>query len=146
MIPGQSPKLVLGFSEGSVEVRAGHQEDVISRFLEGTFAAPVVELKPGPSGTILVGFGDGHLGLWDTETGVRLASDRAMGEIASILHRDGTAYVITSQGDHLSWDLSVFAQDRCALLREIWAFVPVVWDRGRAVSRPPPADHACQRQ
>ncbi len=95
---------------------------------------------------MLAGFADGHLGLWDTKSGVRLAFRRAMGEIASILQRDGMAHVITSQGDHVSWDLSVFSQDRCDLLRETWALIPVAWEFGRAVARPPSRDHRCRQR
>lgn len=146
MVRGEKPRLLLGFSEGSIEVHEQTEKEVVTRFLEATFAAPVVRLEPGPLGTVLAGFGDGYLGLWDTKSGVRLSSRRAVGEIVSILQRDGMAHVITNQGDHVSWDLGVFVQDRCDLLRETWALVPVVWERGRAVSRPPPRSHECRRR
>jgi len=52
----------------------------------------------------------------------------------------------SSLGQHLVWDLDVLYAERCALLREVWKSVPVVWKDGQAVAKPPPAGHACMAE
>jgi hypothetical protein len=61
------------------------------------------------------------------------------------LHLEGDKlYAATDLGGHFTWDLSAFSIERCKLLQQVWASVPVVWEHGRAVKREPPAEHPCR--
>lgn len=144
-LEGPSPKLALGFGEGSIEIRSVDGESTPT-FLEQVFSSRVVKLTAGPQGTLLGGYADGHLGLWDIHSGARLGMQRGLGQIAAIIRQGRHVYAATDMGANLTWDLGVFTEDRCTLLRESWRSVPVVWERGRAVKRSPPVDHVCQQR
>jgi len=53
-------------------------------------------------------------------------------------------YLATELGDSLRLDLTSFHQPYCALLRSLWARVPVVWEDGRPRRRAPPTGHRCR--
>ena len=97
----------------------------------------------GPPGTVAVGFVDGTVGLWSVEDGTQLLLANLHGPIQHLLLEQQKLYATSELGAHWIWDLQAFYLDRCALLNDIWRDVPVVWDQGRAVKRPPPADHPC---
>jgi hypothetical protein len=98
---------------------------------------------PGPPGTVIAGFANGLLGLWNLDNGARLYATRLHGPIRHLL-RDGPALIAATElGDHRRLDLGVFDIDHCALLRAVWRAVPVAWENGLLVRRPPPADHPC---
>jgi len=91
----------------------------------------------------VVGYANGLLGIWDLESGKRLHHARLHGQLAHLLLEGGRLHAATELGSHLVWDLRVLGQDYCELMREIWTAVPVVWESGQPVLRPPPTDHAC---
>jgi len=54
-------------------------------------------------------------------------------------------YAASDLGRQLVWDLSAFHKDYCALMRQLWDEVPVVWQSGQTLERPAPAGHRCAR-
>jgi hypothetical protein len=103
----------------------------------------VVRLLAGPMGTVVAGFADGHVGIWNLEDGDLLDQTRLHGAAVHLL-LDGTRLIMASElGDHRVMDLEAFHASHCALLRRIWKAVPVVWERGRSRLREPPAHHRC---
>jgi WD40 repeat protein/serine/threonine protein kinase len=143
----------IGLSEGTLAI--GYRDgnlDVVRLATEGAPAPPPLErlstsavtrVIGGPMGTLIAGFADGTVGLWDTTTGVPLARTALHGSVTDLLLEDGALYAATDLGAHLRWSLASLHADYCPLLREIWAKVPVVWEAERAAHRAPPADHGC---
>jgi len=136
--------LVLGYADGNLELltlpsgarRAGFA-------LEESPGSAVERLVLGPRGTLVAGYAGGAVGLWHLESGRRLEQGQLHGPVVHLLLAGGRAYAATELGDSLAWDLAALEMDYCALLREVWRRVPVVWAGGAAVRRPPPARHRC---
>jgi hypothetical protein len=130
---------VLGFAEGSVEVRGASG----ARSLERVPSTAVVRLVAGPRGTVVAGYEDGTIGIWELESGKRLRRAKLHGPLQH-LFVDGTRlHAITELGQRLSWDLSVLTAPRCEVLEQLWREVPVTWIRGAPEVRGRPAAHAC---
>jgi len=107
-------------------------------------ASPVERILAGAMDTLIVGYESGLLGIWNLRSGRRLVHERLHGPVSHLLLKEGRKlYAATELGRHLVWDLGVLRADRCAVLREVWAGVPVVWEGGRPVQRAPPAGHDC---
>ncbi len=136
--------LVLGFTDGNLELYPldGDRERPTFSF-EDVPSSPVVRILEGPADTLIVGFADGMLGLWDRRDGKRLDHSRLHGPVSHLLLREQHLYAATELGDHAVLDLEAFYADRCALLRQVWDEVPVVWEQGLPVERAPAADHEC---
>jgi WD40 repeat protein len=106
----------------------------------------VLRMVVGPRDSLVLGFASGMVGIWDLKTGARLDGAHLHGEIIHLFIEKDRLYAATDIGSHLVWDLSALAIERCQLLRRVWRRVPVVWEAGRAVLRPPPADHPCVKR
>jgi len=139
--------LVVGFEDGSVELQpVSSRRESRSRLpLEGAPASPVVRLLAGPAGSLAVSFANGSFGIWSLETGSRLYQVRLHGPVVHVLLRGSQLFIASELGQHAMLDLSVFERDHCDLMREVWDAVPVVWEDGHPVLRPPPRDHPCAR-
>jgi len=136
--------LVLGFTDGNLELHPLAADQVRPTYsFEDVPSSPVVEILEGPAETLIVGFADGQLGLWDRHNGKRLEQLRLHGAVSHLLLQDRHLYAATELGDHQVLDLSVFYVDRCALMREVWAQVPVVWQRGLPVAADADPAHGC---
>jgi hypothetical protein len=136
--------LVLGFCNGSLELsplRAGRRRAV--RSFERTPSSSVVELVAGPAGTLIAGFANGVVGLWDVRTGFQIEQVQLHGAAIHLVVRDGVLHAATDLGDHAVLDLSVLEQPRCDLLRRIWDEVPVLWEGGTPIPTPPPREQEC---
>jgi hypothetical protein len=99
----------------------------------------------GPEGTLIAGYANGLVGIWSLANGARLEHDRLHGPVTNLLRRGSRLYAATELGEHLVLDLSVFDTSYCELMRRVWEAVPVVWERGVLVLRPPPDGHRCRR-
>jgi hypothetical protein len=98
-----------------------------------------------PAGELLVlGTMSGLLELVDLR-GERLGSAVLASSVQALGVRGDHVFAMSNFGDRLAWDLGAFQRDRCAVLREVWQRVPVVWEGGVPVRRPPPSDHECWR-
>jgi hypothetical protein len=95
--------------------------------------------------TLIVGFADGLVGIWDTGSGQRLDHARLHGPVVRTWLNGDQFFAVSELGDHLRWDLRVFLADYCELLEEVWSQVPVEWEGGHAVLRAPPKDHLCAK-
>jgi WD40 repeat protein len=145
MVSGQS-WLVLGYEDGNVELldaRAGRRREGFS--LSDVPASRVERMLLGPMDTLVVGYGNGLLGIWDLRTGARLDSARLHGPVVHLLLEGRRLYAASELGGHLVWDLQVLYTSYCDLLRQVWRKVPAVWFEGRPTHREPPASHDCAR-
>ena len=137
-------RLVLGCESGALEVstsRAGSTAEIVT--LRDTPPSPVLQLEPGPHDTLVAGFANGLIGIWSLSTGDLLYAARLHGPITHLVLSDEHLQAASELGAVLSLPLAALQRTRCEILREVWAEVPVVWERGRPLRRPPPAGHAC---
>jgi WD40 repeat protein/serine/threonine protein kinase len=133
--------LVVGYRDGHVE-RLG---DARALPFETTPNAVPTAIARGPAGTIVIGYGDGTVGMWPDRGGQRLADARLHGSVLHVVARDRELHVASDLGQHLTWRLDAFHLDACDLLQEVWDQVPVVWEGGRAVASARPKGHRCAR-
>ncbi|MFH0899840.1 MAG: hypothetical protein V2A73_04345, partial [Pseudomonadota bacterium] len=90
-------------------------------------------------------FANGFLGEWDIGNGTLLADAKLHGAVVHVVLQAGKLHVATELGDYLTMDITVYGMDYCALLREVWSHVPIVWADGLPVVRPAPLEHRCTR-
>ena len=139
------PWLVVGHGDGNLElIPIDPSLDTPALSFRQTPSSPPSRILAGPSHTLVVGYANGLVGLWDDRDGTRLAAARLHGQVVHASIGAGHLYVATDLGDAVSWDLGVFYSDYCELLRELWAQVPVIWSEGRAQRAPPPERHRCR--
>ena len=134
--------LVLGYRDGILERRDGGR----ALLFDETPASRVTALAPGPAaGTVVAGFANGAVGVWDLESGKRLEGMQLHGLVDSVAVAGGRLHAATDLGDHAAYDLGVFRADYCALLRSVWRQVPTQWGAGVPQALPRPAGHPCAR-
>jgi len=134
--------LVIGFTDGNIQIVGSGGS---SRSFEETPPSSVVSLLEGPMDTVIAGFASGAIGVWNARDGKKLTEAKIHGPALHLIIEGHELFAVSELGDHLELDLSVFHEGHCELLRRIWAEVPVVWEHGSPVRRPPPADHPCAR-
>ncbi len=136
-----------GYREGNLE-RIPTAPDAAAknpRFAQVPSAAPV-RLIMGPKGTLIAGYANGFLGIWNLSDGKHLRHTQLHGQVSHLVLRDEKLYAATDLGSFAVWNLGAFYQDYCQLLADVWKSVPVVWDNGQLVARTPPPHHLCYRQ
>jgi WD40 repeat protein/serine/threonine protein kinase len=134
-------KPLAGYEDGSFKVL---DKDAKGIPFELTPASAVRRLASGPANTVVVGYASGEIGLWSLHSGRKLLSARLQGSVEHLLVTDGVVYAASELGDHTIMDVRSLRRPACSLLRDVWAQVPVVWDRGYARRQGPPADHRCR--
>jgi hypothetical protein len=138
--------LAIGYQSGSIDLLPRHPVPTRSPVtLRDTPPSPVERLIEGPGATVIAGFANGFIGIWDSGGGNLLHSRHLNGHASYLLLQNGTLFAASELGQHLVLDLSVLSLDYCALLRRVWDKVPVGWEGGRPVVRPPPEEHRCER-
>jgi hypothetical protein len=138
-------RLVLGFRDGNIELLPTAGQKRPGHTFEQVPSAAVVRLVEGPQGTLIAGFANGVVGIWDRDDGKRLEHARIHGPVVHLLLRGSKLYAASELGHHLIWDLGLFFADRCELLRQVQSRVPVVWERGHPVIAPPSRGGGCVR-
>jgi WD40 repeat protein/serine/threonine protein kinase len=122
-------QLLLGLADGRVLrlslARSPKDNKVAVMALEEGPSAPVSRILGGPRGLIIAGFGDGQVGVWQRESGARLAHGRLHGPIAHLILDNERLYAASEIGDHLAWDLRPLFAPYCQLLREVRREVPL---------------------
>ena len=82
--------------------------------------APVVALAGGLADTVLAGFEDGEVILWDPASGPRLDGWHLHGPARHLVVDGDHLTVATDIGDVQELDLSQLDLDHCDLLDEVW--------------------------
>jgi len=142
---GQGERLVTGHRDGNIEVLATQGDGGRAGLtFEHVPSSPVLRMLVGPEGTLIVGYANGLVGLWNLEDGQRLDHARLHGAVVHLALENQRLYAATELGQWLVWDLSAFYLDHCELLRQVWQSVPVLWEGGRPVVAPTPEAHPCR--
>ncbi len=139
--------LALGFHDGNVELKPmkGSTPIRAAAFERVPSSAPV-RIVTGPNGTLVVGYANGFVGLWNTNDGTQLAKASLHGPVEHVLLAKNKLYAASTLGQYLVWDMSAFHRDYCSLLREVWRQVPVAWREGRPVLQKPDPAHRCAKK
>ena len=139
--------VIVGHRDGNLQRLAVDEAggSAMSRRMELTPSAAVTRLVAGPKGTVVVGYGDGTLGMWEVSTGTKLGAERLHGPVQDILLVEHRLVAASGLGQHLDWDLSAFYASYCDLMNQIWDRVGVRWEDGGAVRAVRPEDHVCAR-
>jgi WD40 repeat protein/serine/threonine protein kinase len=138
--------IAVGFRDGNIELVSTKSGVAPSGFtFEDVPSSPVVSVREGPTGTLIAGFANGLFGLWSMENGKQFDHARMHGPVVHLLFRYDRLYAASELGQHRVLDLRVFGVDYCELLEDVWAEVPVVWQGGLPVPRPPPKDPICEQ-
>jgi WD40 repeat protein/tRNA A-37 threonylcarbamoyl transferase component Bud32 len=111
----------------------------------GSGSSAVATMVSGPAGTVVAGFENGFVGVWNPEDESFLLGFGLHGPVTHLVHDDGTVVANTDLGDTRVIDLSVLQTDGCLLMRDIWAEVDVVAEGSTLRERKPPRDHPCVR-
>ncbi len=140
-------KLFVGYKTGYFELfekRAGKWRRA-KKFppLLSTPLSAVASILPGPNGILILGFDDGHVGIWSLKNGNLLEKIRLHGKVSHLALIANRLIASTNLGDLLRWNLSVYSQPYCKILGEVWRKVSIVWKKGRLIFRRPPKDHPC---
>ena len=136
--------LALGFAEGTLLLRPEGSSQTDGNGLQDTPISGVAVVEDGPMNTLVVGFENGFVGLWDVSTGALLGHVRLHGAITGLARAGGGVVAATDLGDHGILDLSALLRPYCDVLGEVWREVPFLW-QGEVTAVPdPPADHACR--
>jgi WD40 repeat protein/serine/threonine protein kinase len=136
--------LALGFTDGNIELvplAEGRSRPGFS--FEGIPSSSVVRMLEGPLGTLIVGYANGLVGIWDLDNGALLTRIRLHGPVIHMLIKEGKLYAASELGNHDVMDLELFSSPYCNLVRQVWQRVPTVWEGGLPVLRAPPRDHPC---
>jgi hypothetical protein len=135
--------VVVGHDDGAVEVRTWSMPESIASQFDSTPPATVSLLRSAAAGTVVAGFIDGSVGLWDPTSGRKHLHRYAFGQVIDALTTDLGVVAITDLGDHTSLDLSVLQLPYCALMRQVWAEAPLVWQDGVLHVRAGAPGHPC---
>ncbi len=137
------PWIALGYRDGRIELTKVNERSPEPVDIEAPSTSSVVRLLQGPSSTLIAGFANGQLGIWELEMGTRLHRDQLNGPTVHLLVRDHRLYAATELGDTRVVDMSVLDRERCDLMHEVWENVPIIWESGRVVIRALPVEHEC---
>lgn len=139
-------RFVVGYREGNLElVRPDEAKTVQEVTFEQVPASAPVRMLTGPMNTLIVGYANGVVGIWNVDDGAQLARARLHGPTAHLLLEDKRLYAASTLGERLAWDLSPFYVEHCELVRQVWDQLPVVWRMGKPERRDPPDSHRCAR-
>ncbi len=136
--------IAVGYDDGNLELVSKASGQRRTGFiLEDAAASGVTRLLAGPRGTLLAGYANGLVAVWDSKTGKQLDRRRLHGPVAQLQLRGQRLHVASELGGSLTWDLSAFYLDYCRLMGQVWRRVPVAWDGGLPVVRAAPRRHRC---
>jgi hypothetical protein len=140
-------RFVVGHRDGNLELlplSRGTRQPAFT--FENVPSSPVLRLVPGPTGTVIAGYANGLVGLWNLANGTQLYRTQLHGPVIHLRREAGRLYAATELGDYRVLDLRVFHLDYCQLLRQVWRKVRVVWEKGLPVRRGVPNDHRCAKK
>lgn len=135
---------IFGYQDGSIEIHPANRMDGEPEMLiTDVSGSRVVSLTADEPSLLAAGYGNGTVALWNRQTGDQMFQTKLHGPVVHLAFHEKRLYAATVLGSHAVEDLRYLSEEYCALLREIWKEVPIVWEDERIVSRPPSEDHDC---
>jgi WD40 repeat protein len=123
--------LMVGYENGPVEeLLEGARAGGWATPFEDIPGASLINLLPGPQGSLIGGYDNGALRVWDRADGHLLLAEQLHGPVRHLLLRDHALYAVTEPGDRITLDLTLFYADREAILEQVARDIPVVWEDG----------------
>ncbi|MFH0901246.1 MAG: WD40 repeat domain-containing protein, partial [Pseudomonadota bacterium] len=136
--------LVLGYQQGQVELRPTRRgEPRPTHTFKGAPSCAVTRLVAGPPGTLVGGYANGTVAMWNLADGAVLEEAKLHGSIWHLFFTGEKLIAASEVGQYLAWDLSAFKQGYCELMRQVWRSIPVIWENGLPASRRSIPDHRC---
>ncbi|MEL6189991.1 MAG: hypothetical protein AAFU79_35655, partial [Myxococcota bacterium] len=126
---------------GFINLATGRRRDPFQ--LESAPLTTVSQLIRGPDDTLVAGYRDGAVRVWDSQSGALLLSEQLNGRIEALAVDGPILVAFTDVGGFGRWGLEPVLEDRCTRLRKVWQDIPVVWETEALIRRPPPARHPC---
>jgi hypothetical protein len=136
--------VMIGYRDGTIEAQPLEGDGGPTDFFEPAASGRVMRILAGPMNTVIAGYANGTVAMWNVLDGVRLAHARLHGPIAHLALEGQRLYAASALGRSLVWDLEVFSRDYCDVLRDVWREVPSTWHNGRAIPQDPPVAHPCR--
>jgi hypothetical protein len=139
--------IAVGYQEGNLELlHAGKAPSDGALTFERVPASPPVRMLMGPTNTLIVGYANGIVGMWNLLDGAQLADARVHGSATHLMLAGKLLYAASELGQSFVWDLSPFYVNHCDLVRQVWSRTPVVWHGSRPSKLAPPEGHPCLLQ
>jgi WD40 repeat protein len=141
---GEQKRLIVGYRDGAVEFYPidGPRQFEAQRIERATSSA-VVSLKSNDTQLLAVGHGDGTFALWDLAGRRQIDQMRLHGSARHLLFTQDNLHAATDLGQHHTWPISLFTDDRCTVMKQVWDSVQITWNDGRTVPSPRPQTHDC---
>jgi WD40 repeat protein/serine/threonine protein kinase len=141
----QGDRVVAGYRDGSLEIHSltarGKGQAALLGGVSGTPVRALAWITPQ---ILAAGFENGKVGLWNLDEGRLVDQFKLHGPIVHLVVRDRRLYAATILGDSRVEDLSAYELPYCAVLRQVWADIPVVWENEKIQLQPAPTRHSCR--
>lgn len=133
---------MLGYRNGSLEYvdRSGQRSPLT---LERQPSGPVMVMKQGPKGAIVLGYANGTVATYGAKDGAELARTKLHGAVVSLVVDGPWVAAQTDLGDSGLLDVSAFTAEHCDIVRAVWKEVHIEWNEGLPERRPLPEQHPC---
>jgi WD40 repeat protein len=138
-------QIAAGDARGQIRLIGSSGANVVIPALEAAPAAAVTWVGDGPRGTMVVGYADGHVGLWELAGGRKINGARLHGPIDSVVETRGALFAASQLGDGVTWNTAVLYRPYCSVLRDVWDRVSQLWIGGRLIKTGRPREHGCLR-
>ncbi len=139
--------LAVGYHSGQLRWFIDNRKKLSSKKpprLIGLPLSTLTHILAGPEQTVVLGYQNGTIGVWSMTSGRRLEKIRLHGAVQHLVIQQRYLVGATSLGNSMVWDLRSYQLTHCQLLQDVWKSVPMVWDKGQIVIKPPPEGHKCQ--
>lgn len=136
--------LAVGYEGGRIELFDPDDGDRSAPRFERPLLERVARLAEGPGGTVVAGYLNGAVRIWDLASGALVLAETLNGSISHLQASSERLLAVTDAGAFGSWSLESLTATRCGLLERIWETVPFTWEGGAPVRKAPPADHPCR--
>jgi len=140
--------IVAGNQEGNIEILSDGSDSAAEKprvMLRDAPLSPVTVIIGGPSGTLVLGYSSGQVGIWDLRNGSRLEYGKLHGPINHLAYHQSRLFAVSELGDYLVWDLGIYGIPYCELLGRVWSDSLLVWKDGHLIPGSIPADHRCSK-
>ncbi|HOT12126.1 MAG TPA: protein kinase, partial [Polyangiaceae bacterium] len=88
--------------------------------LPGLPSASVQALLEGPAETVVAGFSNGMVGVWDGRRRALVATEHLHGKVLFLQRNRGKVHALSELGDRVTLDLELLERPYCEVMRDVW--------------------------